>query len=115
MRPLLYLAPFLEVVRAPEAPAAITAAALSAVHKLLSAGLLTAGGVGAAEAARAVVRCTCCRRDHRGLLLVWAYFRNISRPATAPPPSRAITDATTLPPFSAGGRGARLPIRAGGP
>ena len=53
--PVLYLAPFLEVVRSAETSGPITGAALDAVHKFTSRGLIGAAGPFAAEAMHAVV------------------------------------------------------------
>jgi brefeldin A-resistance guanine nucleotide exchange factor 1 len=59
--PLLYLRPFLDVVRSDETGAPITGAALSSLHKILSLDLVVPGP-GAAEAMGAVVEAvTGCR------------------------------------------------------
>ena len=53
--PVLYLAPFLEVVRSAETSGPITGAALAAVHKFTSLGLVDSTGAFAADAMHAIV------------------------------------------------------------
>ncbi|CAM0952963.1 unnamed protein product [Alopecurus aequalis] len=53
--PLLYLRPFLDVVRSDETGAPITGAALSSLHKILSLDLVSPGGSGVPDAMGAVV------------------------------------------------------------
>ncbi|XP_062229060.1 ARF guanine-nucleotide exchange factor GNOM-like [Phragmites australis] len=55
IEPLLYLRPFLNVVRSDETGAPITGAALSSLHKILTLDLVAPGAPGAAEAMGAVV------------------------------------------------------------
>ncbi|TVU07913.1 hypothetical protein EJB05_41290, partial [Eragrostis curvula] len=55
VEPLLYLRPFLDVVRSDETGAPITGAALSSLHKILTLDLVAPSAPGAAEAMGAVV------------------------------------------------------------
>ncbi|CAN6311936.1 unnamed protein product [Urochloa humidicola] len=62
IEPLLYLRPFLDVVRSDETGAPITGAALSSLHKILTLDLVGPGAPGVTEAMGAVVDAvTACR------------------------------------------------------